>query len=120
MKPVFRKIFGAAAFSSAMFVFQACYGVPQDGHMDVCISGTVFSDTASTPVKGIKVTTDNNLTAITDDSGHFAIYTSPMDSVTLTFSDIDSTQNSEYITFDTILKHVKNNADLEIRLSKKQ
>lgn len=119
MKRAFHKIFSVAAFSTAMFVFQACYGTPQDGHMDICISGTVFSDSASTPIKGIKITTDNNLTAFTDDSGHFAIYTSPVDSVKLTFTDADSSQNFEYNTFDTILKNVKRNSEINIRLNKK-
>ena len=119
MKNPLKKILGAFSFATAMFIFQACYGAPQDTEMDVCVSGTVFSSDDNTPVKGIKILTDNNLTAVTDDSGRFFIYTLPIDSLKLSFNDIDSIDQFEFETYDTILTGVNNNVNINIILNKK-
>ena len=49
-----RRIIGGISFTSALFVFQACYGTPQDFGFDLFIEGQVKSASTGLPVKGIK------------------------------------------------------------------
>jgi hypothetical protein len=49
-----RKIIGGLCLTSIAFVFQACYGTPQDFGEDLLIEGQVKSKTTGLPIKGIK------------------------------------------------------------------
>lgn len=87
-----------------MFVFQACYGTPQDNGLDIHVVGQVKSKTSGLPLKGIKVSVTHNLQhEITNENGEFSFYTEFRDSLSFQFQDVDSIQNSQYADKDTLL-----------------
>ena len=116
-RKIFRKIFGFLSFSTALFVFQACYGTPQDIGKDVYINGIVKSKSTNLPIKGIKVTIDNLVNRLTDSSGFFEFYTTPSDKYEFRFEDIDSTNNGEYHYKDTVIISKENSMLLNIYLN---
>lgn len=106
--------------TSAMFVFQACYGTPQDFGLDLLIEGQVKSKSSGLPIKGIKVSiADNMQYELTDEEGKFSFYTEMLEELTLQFQDIDSTQNGIYAEKDTVLTDLRKNLHLEITLEEK-
>ena len=115
-----RKIIGGLSFTSALFVFQACYGTPQDFNPDLFIEGQVKSKTTGLPLKGIKVSVADNMQfELTDEEGKFSFYTGMLEELTLKFQVIDSTQNRSYIDKDTILTGLNENIYLDIALEEK-
>src|SRR5690554_6966910 len=73
---VIRQIVGGLSLTSAMFVFQACYGTPQDFGLDLLIEGQVKSKTSGLPIKGIKVSVADNMQYTwTNEEGEFSFYT---------------------------------------------
>lgn len=104
-KKIKRKIFGFLSFSAALFIFQACYGAPQDYEDDVLIQGTVKSDSTGLPVQGIRVSFDNNQQyGITDSNGTFSFYVMQQATYPLSFEDSDSSNNGLFATLDTIIE----------------
>ena len=104
-KKIKRKIFGFLSFSAALFIFQACYGTPQDYEDDVLIQGTVKSDSTGLPVKGIKISFNNNQQYdITDSNGTFSFYVLEQTTYPLSFEDSDSSDNGSFAPFDTIIE----------------
>ena len=106
-----RKIFGCISFTAVAFVFQACYGHVQDEFYDVKLTGTVTSKTTNLPIKGIKITVNNNMglsMGFTDENGNFnfsATVPNPhfyrdstlnSDSVNIYFLDIDGAENGYF------------------------
>lgn len=80
-----RKILTGISFTSVLFVFQACYGTPQDFGSDILIEGIVKSKTTGIPISGAKISLkvinqSNNQFAYTNESGKFHLYTLPADS----------------------------------------
>ncbi len=117
---VIRKIIGGLSLTSAMFVFQACYGTPQDFGLDLLIEGQVKSKTSGLPIKGVKVSVAENMQyEMTDEDGKFSFYTEMLEGLTLKFQDIDSTQNGLYTDRDTVLTDLSKNIYLEIALEEK-
>lgn len=115
-----RKIIGGLSFSTALFIFQACYGTPQDFGTDILIDGHVISKTTKLPIKGIKVSIANNIQYdYTDENGYFSFYTEIQDSLKIKFEDIDSTQNGVYNSKDTLFINSENNKYLNIELEEK-
>ena len=99
-----RNIVGGLSFSTALFVFQACYGMPQDMLDDLFIEGTVTAESTGLPVEGIKVTvSENGRHDYTDSEGFYSIYTDLTDRVTLLFDDVDSEDNGSFARKDTVL-----------------
>ncbi|MFH0757480.1 MAG: hypothetical protein V2B15_09350 [Bacteroidota bacterium] len=99
-----RGIIGGLSFSSALFIFQACYGMPQDFTEDLLVEGIVTAKSSGRPIKNIHVFTDPfGSEAATDDKGAFSFYTLRFESVKLTFEDIDSTDNGSFATRDTVI-----------------
>ena len=93
-----RKIVGGLSLTSAMFIFQACYGTPQDYGLDLLIEGQVKSKTSGLPIQGIKVSVAYNMQyEIADEEGKFSFYTELLKGLTLKFQDIDSTR-TDFIT----------------------
>ena len=93
-----RKVIGGLSLTSAMFVFQACYGTPQDFGLDLLVEGHVKSKISGFPIKGIKVSVSDNLQYdYTNDEGRFSFYTEKTDTLSILFEDIDSTQNGTYL-----------------------
>ncbi len=103
-RKILRVFFGLFSFSAVMFVFQACYGIEQDGMYDVFFEGVVLSKSHITPIQGIKVSilgTDNY--TITDTNGCYSFYGESATHYTLRFEDTDTRTNGNYRTLDTTL-----------------
>lgn len=117
---ILRKIYGALSLSSALFVFQACYGTPKDFGADVYIQGFVKSKTTNLPISGIKVSIDNQPQyEVTDSAGKFKIYAFRASEYKIKFEDIDSIKNGTFLQKDTILKIVDESTYLNVSLNDK-
>ncbi len=119
-RKILRTIYGTLSLSTAVFIFQACYGTPEDFGMDVCITGCVKSKDTNLPIKGIRVSIDNQPQyEITNDEGAFAIYSAKDSVYKLTFEDVDSVQNGSFLPKETVLKLSDNSTYLEVKLDAK-
>ncbi len=117
---VIRRIVGGISLTSALFVFQACYGTPQDFGLDLLIEGQVKSKTSGEPIKGIKVSVADRMQyQVTDEEGRFSFYTETMEELTLQFQDIDASQNGLYADKDTVLSNLSERVYLNIALENK-
>lgn len=115
-----RKIIGGLSFTTALFVFQACYGTPQDFGLDLLLEGQVKSKTTGLPIKGIKVSVmDNTQHTITSNDGRFSFYTEMMADMKILFEDIDSTLNGSFHNSDTLLTQPQERVFLNIKLEEK-
>lgn len=100
-----------------MFVFQACYGTPQDFGLDVFVEGQVKSNTSGLPIKGIKVSVVNNEQyEMTDENGKFSFYTIQFDPIKIQFEDTDSSQNGLYFPKDTVVNAGSDSIHLDVVL----
>lgn len=116
-----KKILGVFSVSTALFVFQACYGTPQDFNNDVLIQGVVKSNKSNLPIQGIKVRDLNtNQYEFTDENGAFSFYTGRIDTLKFMFEDVDSTQNGQFLSKDTIVTDIKDVIELNVLLKEKQ
>ena len=117
---ILRKLYGILSLSTALFVFQACYGSPHDMGLDVHIQGTVKSNKTNAPIPGIKVSVENNPQfEYTDNSGNFTIYISRADVYKIKFEDIDSAKNGEFLPKDTIVNNTSGAFQITIGLDVK-
>lgn len=99
-----RKLIGGLCLTSIAFVFQACYGTPQDFGSDLLIEGEVKAKATGLPIKGIRVSIADNIQYTnTDDNGKFSFYIERSRSLSFKFSDIEANQNSQFINKDTLL-----------------
>ena len=115
-----RGIIGGLSFTSALFVFQACYGTPQDLGLDVYVTGQVKARSSGLPIKGIKATVTNNMQyEITDENGYFSMYTEMFERLEMRFEDIDSTENGLFADKDTVIEIVSDEIHMEISLEEK-
>ena len=115
-----RKIIGGLSLTSAMFIFQACYGTPQDLGLDLMIEGQVKSKASGLPIKGIKVSAPDNMQyEFTNNEGRFSFYTEMIDDLKIMFEDIDSTQNGTFLKKDTVITDLEEKVFLDIQLEEK-
>lgn len=115
-----RTIIGGLSFTSALFIFQACYGTPQDLEHDLLVEGLVKSKTSGLPIKGIKVSVAENIQfQLTDEKGNFSFYTGLQENLKIQFEDVDLTQNGSYVNKDTVLNSVFGKVFLDIKLENK-
>jgi hypothetical protein len=115
-----RSIYGMLSLSSALFVFQACYGMPQDMGNDVLIQGTVKSKANNQPIAGIKVMIANMPQfEITDNEGKFTIYTSVESEYKVKFEDTDPAKDGSFQSKDTVLRTTDRSISLNISLDAK-
>lgn len=115
-----KRIIGGLSLTTAVFVFQACYGTPQDFGNDYLIEGQVKSKTSDLPIQGIKVSVAGNLQyELTDNDGRFRFYTEMHDEIKVMFQDIDSTLNGQYQNKDTVLTSIQQTGFLDIKLDDK-
>jgi putative lipoprotein (rSAM/lipoprotein system) len=115
-----KRILGGLSLTTALFVFQACYGTPQDMGLDIFIEGQVKSEKTNKPVKGIKVSVEDKLQyQYTDESGKFSFYTETATSYKIKFEDIDSDQNGIFVEKDTLLTKIDKTIYLNIELEEK-
>ncbi|MBP7102673.1 MAG: carboxypeptidase-like regulatory domain-containing protein [Bacteroidales bacterium] len=104
-RKLIRAFFGLFSFSAVMFVFQACYGMPNDYGLDVSIEGNVVSKVDNQPIQGIRVTVEGYSYnyGITDSNGHYSFYNQIADKYTLKFTDEDSLAHGAYKSLDTTI-----------------
>jgi hypothetical protein len=115
-----RRILGGLSLTSALFIFQACYGTNKDYGLDLRVQGLVKSKTTGSPVKGIKVMAGDSIQyVITDENGTFDFYIAKADSLILSFKDTDTTQNGNYVAKDTVLKDLGESVYVTINLEDK-
>jgi len=115
-----RKLLGGLSLTSALFVFQACYGTPHDMGLDIFIEGQVKSEKTNKPVKGIKVSVADMMQfEYTNEEGKFSLYTEVADSYKIKFEDIDSNQNGIFVGRDTLLTNIDKTVYLDIVLEEK-
>ncbi|WP_372651955.1 hypothetical protein [Draconibacterium sp.] len=117
-----RNVLKGLSFTSAMFIFQACYGTPQDFGYDRLVEGQVTSETTGLPIKGIKVSVagDNSYYVTTDDEGKFLMYSEKFENLVVGFEDIDGAENG---SFQNLLKAVEDASEsvyLEIAMKEKE
>jgi putative lipoprotein (rSAM/lipoprotein system) len=116
-RKILRKIYGALSLTSALFIFQACYGTPEDMGIDVQIQGSVKSAKTNQPIPGIKVSIGNHLQYdTTDNTGKFNIYTTRDTIYKVKFEDIDSEKNGAFLSKDTVLKTLEESIFLNVSL----
>lgn len=116
-----KNLFKGLCLTSVAFVFQACYGTPQDFGQDVLIEGKVVSKNSNLPAKGIKITIEDGPQYVhTDNEGNFGFYTMQRDNLKLTFEDIDSTENRQFIKKDTLLRITDEKVMVNIMLDEKE
>ena len=111
-----RNIIGGLSFTTVLFVFQACYGTPQDFGLDSFVEGKVVSKTTGEPIKGIKVSALKHQYEITDQNGKFSLYVPKSDGVTITFEDVDGAENGVFIKKDSVISTQKDRIYLDIKL----
>ena len=112
-----RNLLGGLSFTAALFVFQACYGMPQDMQDDVFIEGKIVSSKTNLPLNGIKVATELSAQyGITDSFGEFAFYASWADSLKLSIMDTDHRSDGSYLSKDTVLINPGQEVFLNIKL----
>jgi hypothetical protein len=115
-----RGIIGGLSFTTALFVFQACYGTPQDLGDDILVEGQVKSKVSGLPVKGIKVSVAaTQQYQMTDNDGKFSFYTEWGETLTVRFQDIDSAQNGSFMDKDTLVTKLSGQIYLDIALEEK-
>lgn len=122
MKPNWKKnLFRGLCLTSVAFVFQACYGTPQDLGFDILLEGKVVSRTTGLPIKGIKVSiTDGPQYVYSDNEGNFGFYSEYRENLPLTFEDIDGIENKHFIKKDTLLKVNNERIFFNIALDEKE
>jgi len=121
MKPNWRKkILGGLSLTTALFIFQACYGTPQDMGLDILIEGQVKSGKTEKPIKGIKISVEDKVQyQYTDESGKFSFYTESASKYIVKFQDIDSNLNGIFVEKDTVLTNIVKTIYLNIALEEK-
>ena len=135
-RKLLRTIFGSVSLTAMAFVFQACYGTGPDPYYDVKMTGTVKSKTTNLPIKGIKVTVNNEYNhGITDENGKFDFYASvprddfddyyysdsPSDSVRVNFLDVDGIKNGKFKDTTIIINPAnKDEVRIHIELEEKE
>ena len=115
-----RRILRGLSLTSALFIFQACYGTPQDFGADLFIKGEVTSKSSGLPIKGIKVSVEGEMQYyFTDTDGLFSFFTQKLDQLKIRFEDIDSSQNGLFQNRDTLLTNIPSSVHLKIQLEGK-
>lgn len=104
-----RGLLQASAFTSVMFIMQACYGTANSGRYEeesyqTTVNGRIVDETAQ-PLSGIKVmSSDLNEVVISDENGEFSINAWSywqFDNVNLNFTD----SAGVYAQVDTLVKN---------------
>lgn len=112
-----RALLRGFSLTSAMFIFQACYGTPQDFGLDLYIEGQVRAKTSGLPIKGIRVSVTNDAQyGFTDNEGKFSLYAAREDRLLISFEDIDLAENGKFLKRDTVLTNIPDRVTLNILL----
>ncbi len=96
-RKISRRILNGLSLSAMLFVFQACYGAPQDFEIDIQLEGIVKGKDSMQPIEGIKVQIPGSSQyTLTDKDGKFQMFIPYTASYNIQFLDIDSLTNSHY------------------------
>ena len=96
---------GSLGVTSIAFVFQACYAPYYDDEFDRCINGEVLSAQTHEPIKGIRITGNQQPGyEETDESGRFHIHLPLSREYNLQFVDV-SDPSKEYHHKDTTISN---------------
>lgn len=99
-----KNIFGFLSLSTALFVFQACYGPPQGDFFGVEISGKVLDKNTSEPIPNLRFVIDEDGSiCYSDESGFFSLYANLRNQYLVKIRDVDSTENNRYADKDTLV-----------------
>ncbi len=122
---ILRKVLGFLSCSTAVFVFEACYGMPRNIHYNyISIKGRILDKATALPVKGIEVAGISDSRDTTDVDGKFSVIaeekvkTEKIYPLSLTIKDIDSVVNGLYKNIDTTFVSVFKEEELIIYLEK--
>jgi hypothetical protein len=117
-----RNILGAFSFTTALFVFEACYGPPMNiPPCDCQIEGRVRS-VDNVPLVAVDIRVNGEYLASTNSDGYFGICTDSAEKYELQATDGDRVRNGFYETKDTILFSSSSNNDffsIELVLTEK-
>lgn len=118
-----RGLLAASAFTSVMFIMQACYGTPnyrneESFSYEVKMSGMVTDSASAQPLSGINVSTDiSDEVAVSDENGQFSlsfmVYSDDDEGFKLNFSD----SLDRYAPLDTLI--VSDFSDINVALAAK-
>ena len=98
-----RWLLGSLGVTSIAFVFQACYAPYYGDDFDRCINGEVRSAQTHEPIKGIRITGNQQPGyEETDSAGAFHIHLPISREYTLQFEDLSNTSNT-YLSKDTVI-----------------
>lgn len=116
-----RFLFGSFSFTALMFTFQACYGMP--GKMEAIIQGRVSDMETNEPIEGLSVFSERlGFVDTTDHNGVFSdtkeCYMYDRESFHFIVKDIDSTENWQYETLDTMVYGVDLTQPLHFKVKK--
>lgn len=110
-----RNIIGGLSLTSALFIFQACYGTMQDYGHDVHVYGKITSKKTGLPIEGIKISIEDDIQyEYTNDEGRFHMYIARQDTVKFLIKDI--AEKKTYIDRDTIVINPDHSISLDIKL----
>ena len=117
-----RFLFGSFSFTALIFAFQACYGMPGN-QMEAIIQGRVSDIETNEPIEGLLVVSDRlSFVDTTDHNGVFSAteerYMYDRDYFQFTVRDIDSTENGQYETLDTMVYGVDLTQPLQFKVKK--
>ena len=118
-----RGLLAASAFTSVMFIMQACYGTPnyrneESFSYEVKMSGIVTDSASAQPLSGINVSTDiSEEVAVSDENGQFClsfmVYSDDDSGFLLNFSD----SLDRYAPLDTLI--ISDFSDINVALAAK-
>ena len=112
-----RKILGGLSLTSAMFVFQACYGTPTDLVLDQPIRGKVIDGQTGEPIEGVKISVNHFLSGFSDPNGGFEVWVEKSEQYKMVFEDTDGELNGLYSPLDTLFSHSSTETNLLIKLA---
>lgn len=116
-----RYFLGFFSLTGMMFIFQACYGTPQDMGLDVLIEGQVVSTPDEQAIGQVEVWIKNlDQYTSTDESGHFSLYCERKEQYTLSFRDTDGPENGSFLSQDTTVLIDPSEQNLQLRIALKQ
>ncbi|MDA3906003.1 MAG: hypothetical protein PF484_08005 [Bacteroidales bacterium] len=112
-----RKLIGGLSLTSAMFVFQACYGTPQDFGYDIFVEGKVTSKSTGLAIPGIQVVVGDNIQFDqTNEEGYFSFYTLSDANIPIHFKDIDGELNGSFVDKEIVVSDAENRVYLNVDL----
>ena len=117
-----RFLFGTFSFTALMFAFQACYGMPGN-QMEAFIHGRVSDVETNEPIEGLRViSVELGFVDITDHNGFFSDtmkrYMHDQERFHFIVRDIDSTENWQYETLDTVVHGFDLTQPLQLKVKK--